>query len=198
MMKIVIISGTPCTGKTSLSLLFGEEMGASLIPLGEFVKEKKIFDSWDDADQSYVIDEERARDALLSHIERLQENESITMLVIEGLFSDVIADHADLRIVLRVHPTVLEKRLKARGYPEKKIFDNLQSEVLGTCSKHMKDEVGNEFLDIDTTSMSPREVFDAIRKVLDSTLDASKFKPGLVDWIMDENLDLERFFTKKE
>jgi broad-specificity NMP kinase len=60
---IIIITGTPGTGKTTHAQLL---MDRSPIPLkhvnvADLVKERKLYESWDEEWQTYVVDEDKAR-----------------------------------------------------------------------------------------------------------------------------------------
>lgn len=60
---VIIITGTPGTGKSSHAHLLAEESSIPLqhINVGDFVKEKGLYDNFDEEWQSYNVDEDQAR-----------------------------------------------------------------------------------------------------------------------------------------
>ena len=63
----VLITGTPGTGKTTHAQLLAEESPVPLkhLNVGDFVKEKGLYESYDDEWQSYTVDEDKVRPYIL-------------------------------------------------------------------------------------------------------------------------------------
>nr|MDO8110275.1 adenylate kinase family protein [Candidatus Sigynarchaeota archaeon] len=199
MVRILAISGTPAVGKTSVAAALKELLKAEVISLTEFVKSRSLVDSWDKQKDTGIVDEDRLREALLKEIGSFKEK-SIPWLIIEGLLADVVADACDYAVVLRLHPRVVKARLEQRDYSESKIAENVQSEVLGTCTYHMQEARGNDFYDIDTTGKTISDIAHLITDLVDGRVDRKAVTPGLVDWISDPDFDLIGTFqdnTKK-
>jgi adenylate kinase len=88
--------------------------------------------------------------------------------------------------VLRLNPSVLQKRLQARGYETKKIKENIAAEILDVCLVDAIAKQGVEKVDeIDMTEMSVKEVVDKIMKVLQGHI---KPQFGGIDWL--KNLEM--------
>ncbi len=87
-------------------------------------------------------------------------------------------------IVLRCHPDVLAERLRARGYSEAKVRENVQAEILDVilCEATDSDIPVNE---IDCTVKDLHKVANLILESLDG---GNICLPGSVDWSqgMDE------------
>ena len=60
---VIIITGTPGTGKTTHAQMLAEESPLPLkhINVGEFVKEKGLYEEYDEEWQSYTVDEDKVR-----------------------------------------------------------------------------------------------------------------------------------------
>lgn len=58
---VIVITGTPGTGKTTTAQLLAEESPVSLkhINIGEWVKEKDLHEGFDEDWQSYTVDEDK-------------------------------------------------------------------------------------------------------------------------------------------
>ena len=60
---VIIITGTPGTGKTTHAELLAQESPVPLkhINVGELVKEKGLYEELDEEWQSYTVDEDKVR-----------------------------------------------------------------------------------------------------------------------------------------
>lgn len=58
---VIIITGTPGTGKTTHAQILAEESSVPLkhINVGELVKEKSLYEEYDEEWQSYTVDEDK-------------------------------------------------------------------------------------------------------------------------------------------
>jgi len=197
-MHIIAIAGSPGTGKTSVSNALKSILDASIISLKDFIDSHGLVDSWDAEKDTRIVDEERLRDALLKEIAELWQETNISWLIIDGLLADVIADKCDHAVVLRLHPSVMQERLVARGYSERKIAENVQAEILGTSTFHMQESRGNDFLDIDTTGKSVEDVARLIADLVEGREEQDAYRPGKIDWISNADIDLIQWFQNKK
>ncbi len=194
MARILALSGTPGAGKSSVAAALATTMHGEVLSMGEFVAARNLYEAWDSDRSTHVVDEDRARDALLREIDLARARDDIEWFIIEGLMVDVIADHADLAVVLRLDPRVVRSRLVQRGYDTKKVAENVQAELLGTCTYHMQEAKGKDFLDLDTTGKSVVQVAEAISDMMQGKEDKASYRPGLVDWIARPDIDPSGFF----
>ena len=89
----------------------------------------------------------------------------------------------NLVIVLRCAPDILRSRLNQRGYPEWKINDNVEWELLGgPWNEITSDHV--PWIEFDTTGSRPEEICDMIQKSLDSELEGTE-SSSVLDWAED-------------
>jgi adenylate kinase len=59
----ILITGTPGTGKTTLSKNVAETAGLNHIEVGQLVKDKSLHDGWDEEFQSYILNEDKVTES---------------------------------------------------------------------------------------------------------------------------------------
>ena len=139
---VVVITGTPGTGKTTLARSLSRRLGGTLININDIVLSNKLYTGRDELNTK-IADLEKLRKKLLDII----NSSSGTLVLDSHLLSDIrIEGHCNARvyaIVLRLHLRPLLKRLLAREYPDAKIRDNIVSEALGYCSSMARERYSN-------------------------------------------------------
>jgi adenylate kinase len=81
-------------------------------------------------------------------------------------------------VVIRTHPKIIGERLSERGYPKKKISENVEAELVDVCLVEAIDKHEN-VIEVDATNKSPEEVASEILELLNKGI---KRKIGIVDW----------------
>lgn len=161
---MITITGTPGTGKTTLSILFEQE-GYSVLRLNEYMEGKDIGE---------VIDGEREVE-VSEMISSLEEEDLDEDTVIEGHLSHKI--DSDVCIVLRCSPRELNKRLEKRDYSQDKIRDNVESEKIDLVLAEAESGQ-DQIIELDTTEDSPEQTFQkAINRIKEE-----RYSYGEVDW----------------
>lgn len=124
MQKIIGVTGTPATGKTTLSNKLGKVLDVKVINLTAIVD--KISTEFDSELETKIVDTEILKTEFNKSLSSEEED-----MIIDGLLSTCLPlTHA---IVLRVSPAVLWERLTKRGYSPKKVAENLEAELMGVC-----------------------------------------------------------------
>jgi adenylate kinase len=174
-MTAIFITGTPCTGKTTLA----SRLNGRLIKInGLAINQGFVLGT--DEDKGYkVIDTER----LSRHVDELARNSDET-LIFEGHLSH-LCDGADRVIVLRVRPEILKKRLEARQYSESKIRENLEAEALGVCSAEAFDKYPDRTYELDVTDLTIDEAAELIEDVIANGGDYPVGSVDFMDWLLD-------------
>ena len=196
-MKIILISGTPGCGKTSVSKLISERIDCKTISLNELVISKKFTIDYDKTRETYVADFKK----LLPYVKKLikaYKKQDLKFLIIEGHFSDIIPKrYIDYVIILRCHPDKLRQRLKERGYKENKILENLQSEILGDSANYfMQKKIKLPIYEVDTSNLTIETTVEIIINLIFNRIDDNNYIIGKVDWLeeLSENNRLSEFF----
>lgn len=129
MKRIIVITGTPCAGKTTVSEKVAKKLGScELIRANDLVKGKRLF-TGRSRDGELIAD----MPALRKEIERRVKSSKSETVIIEGhLLCDMKIKGATA-IVIREHLDELLRRMKKRGYGKKKTEGNLVSEAIDYC-----------------------------------------------------------------
>ena len=187
--KAIVISGTPGTGKTTISKILSKELNAPHLNLSSLAFEKGFVEKKDPNRNTYLIDEEGLRKYVEEFIRKTEG-----LVIIDSHYGEFLDDALILKIfVLRLNPSVLLRRLISKGYNPRKVKENLEAELVGSCtfnaiSTHPKEKV----CEIDTTGKNTQEVVREIVEVLRGT---GKCIVG-IDWTQQELTDdVVRFIT---
>ncbi|KAG8458104.1 hypothetical protein KFE25_012764 [Diacronema lutheri] len=121
----LLITGTPGTGKSTMAAQLAAQLpDFALIELGELIKAKQLHDGWDAENEAYLWNEDRICD-------ELEEAMSRGGVILDFHGADFFPERwFDLVVVLRANNSVLYERLAARRYPEKKLQENLEAEIM--------------------------------------------------------------------
>ena len=173
---IILITGTPGVGKTTVSRILAERLDASFIAINELVDEKHLYTGIDQERGYKIVD----LNALFKEIDDITEriNKS-DQVIIEGHLSHFY-ENSEVVIVLRANPDVLRDRMNTKGWKEAKITENIEAEIISLCSYEAYEIHGKKVNEIDTSSISPQEVSSLIIDVIN---EAKKFPVGNVDFL---------------
>jgi adenylate kinase len=162
MRKAIIITGTPGTGKTTIADLL-EERDYNVVNVGDLVKEKKLFDFFDEERSSYVIND-RKLDAAL--IELIEKNTSAFPLVVDGHVARLPPELVSKCIVFRCSISNLRQRLEVRGYNDSKIDENVEAEIMEVILTDMMQLYGKDLVRVVSTDVSIEETLEEVLSVL--------------------------------
>ena len=196
-MQILIVSGTPGTGKTTISNNIQNYIEAKVISLNELAISENLIENYDTKRETSVIDNNKLI-AFLIELIKEYEKEDPEFLIIESHFSDIVPEQfINFVIILRCDPDELHKRLKRRGYKREKIRENVQSEILGNCVNYFINKpLNTPILEIDTTNASIETITKTIMRILTNEIDLKDFHVGKVDWLekLSQEDRLQDFF----
>ena len=167
---LVAITGTPGVGKSTVSKILAQKF--SVIDIHSYAEQHGLFEEFDEEAGSYNVDVEKLNDSIMS------EDLGKDTVFLDGHLSHFV--DCDIIIVMRCEPRKIYERLKARGYDDNKILENVQTEVLDVILEESM-ESGAKVYEIDCSELSPTDIADRIERIviLGETDDVS---PGRVDW----------------
>ena len=147
----IIITGTPCTGKTLVAKILGKKLKLPVTHINEFIKKKKIGMKKGKEIEVYLPKLKKE----LSNINGIIESHLLCEFSIPN----------SIVFVLRCNPHILEKRMKKRRYSATKIRENLECEALDYCTQ-LAEKNYSKVYDIDTTKCTPYKTAEKILKIL--------------------------------
>ncbi len=177
-MVLFALTGTPGTGKSTLSSEL-RARGYEVVDGKAFIKEHGLLGEYDEERDTYEVD----LDALNDSLDPLRDADGPVVL------DSHLSHFMDSRgiILLRCSPDVLAERLRARGYSEEKVRENVQAEILDEilCEASETDIPVGE---IDCTSIPVGEAADIAEKIISGA--AGDYPPGGTDW----SSEMDRWF----
>jgi len=178
MKRVILITGTPCVGKTTTAKALAAKLNAEYINLTDFAKIYNL-----------TLGEDKERDTLIINEEAMQQKLGETIdasqnanIVIDGHYASAVtpAKHVANVFVLRRNPKELKQFMEKRGYSDSKMWENLQAEILDVCLGEAVEVHAGRVCELDVTGKSVAEVVDWILEVLEKRLTCIV---GTVDWM---------------
>ncbi len=162
---IIAISGTPGTGKTSITELLKNKY--KIVHLNDLAKEKGCLKGYDRKRKVRIVDYKCLDNKI----------DDVSDIIIESHYAHLM--RFDILIILRTKPDVLRKRLLEKGFSSQKINENLEAEALGVISEESLDFIDRAF-EIDTSFITPEEGADLVLKIVKERPD--EYSIGKIDW----------------
>lgn len=158
--KVIIVTGTPSTGKTTIAKKLSLLLKIKYLDVNSIIKRKKLYSGYDKARDTKIIPIQ----PLIRELTRIiRKSES---LIIDSHLSHFLpANLVDLCIVTKCNLKKLKKRLKKK-YSEKKVRENLDSEIFDVCLLEAQEQ-GHEIFVINTSNkLNLSSIIIKIRKKL--------------------------------
>jgi adenylate kinase len=149
--------------------LLSRRLGLELIDLNALARRAAC--GYDAERESVEVDVER----LFQVVRPLAKGD----VVIEGHLAHLLPFTGAVVVVLRCSPAELERRLRRRGFPERKIRENLEAEALDVCLVESL-QIHSDVYEVDTTMLKAEQVAARIERILAG--EGEDFRPGKIDW----------------
>ena len=179
MKRVILITGTPCTGKTTVAKQLTTKLNAHYINLTEYAKTNDLTLGEDKKRQTTIINEKTMQQKLTQTI-----NESHnTTIIIDGHYAPTVTPkHLTTHIiVLRRNPIELRKQMEKRGYQNTKLWENLEAEILDVCLiEALQTQQEQKTCELDTTNKTPEQTTNEILAIINKE---KKCNTGIVDWL---------------
>jgi adenylate kinase len=180
---VLVITGNPGVGKHTISKILAEKLGYDILDINQIAIKKRIYQK---SGSTLDVDTKK--------LEKIIKKMSKSKTVVVGHLAPYVIPRSQVKfaIILRKNPYKLIPIYKKRGYSQKKLYENVGSEVLGVIAYDAKSRFGKKALQVDATGLS-------VSKLLKKILRAMKTKrQDNVDWLglVSKKGDLDRFFPK--
>ena len=160
---IIIFTGTPGTGKTTLAIELAKKTGIPYLDVNIVIQECNLRESYDQKNKTYIVDEKKLSKVLIKII-----NNNCKNLIIDSHLSHYVpAKYVDYCIVTKTDLKVLKKRLEQRKYPKNKIKENIEAETFDICLVDAL-ELKHKIIQIDTTKNSIKKCIESIKHEINS------------------------------
>lgn len=177
--RIVVLTGTPGTGKDTIAKHLARQ-GFVWIPLNSIVEQQKL---WSRKERGAKVVSLRKLTMTVDTIAR-DAKRSGKSILIEGHLACEIPIRCDLCIVLRTDPKILGRRLGARGYPKRKVEENVECELIDYCTQLAEQNLKCPIYEIDTGG-SLRTTLKAVKAVLEGK--GKRYAVGRISWVQPES-----------
>lgn len=173
-MTAVFITGTPCTGKTTIA----SRLNGRVIKINDLARSHGFIMGVDEQKGYDIIDIEKLSLHVCQLIKDCDE-----VLIFEGHVTHLL-DGADKVIVLRANPDILKERLEGRGYSPSKIRENLEAEALGVCSAEAI-EKHDEVYELDVSDLTVDEAAELVGEIIKNGGDYPVGSVDFMEWLLN-------------
>ncbi|KAM3719891.1 Adenylate kinase isoenzyme [Dirofilaria immitis] len=161
----LLVTGTPGTGKTTLSETLAEKLGFDYINCSKEIIDNNLYSEYDEELDSHILNE----DKLLDHIEDRMNSENGGCIV-DYHGSDFFPERwFDFVFVLRCNNTLLYDRLSARGYSDKKIQENIECEIFGSLLEEAEESYDEKII-YELQSETVEQMSDNVERICELVL----------------------------
>ncbi len=178
MKRVILITGTPCVGKTSTAKQLAGKLAAQYINLTDFAKTYNLTLGEDTERQTTIIDEEAMRQKLKENIEA----STYANIVVDGHYAAAVTPSSQVTtvFVLRRNPKELKEFMQKCGFSDSKLNENLSAEIIDSCLVEALQTQSGKVCELDVTGKTVDENVVEILDVLDK---GKKCYVGIVDWL---------------
>jgi adenylate kinase len=177
--RVILVTGTPCVGKTTIACQLSKKLDALYVNLTEFAAKENLALGQDKKRKTTIINEDKMRKKIRETIDTTEKSN----IIIDGHYAAAVVpkSHVTRIFVLRRNPVELRTFMEKCGFQGPKLWENLASEILDVClvealREHEKEKV----CELDVTGKTVENVVTEILAVLDSR---KKCRVGCVDWL---------------
>jgi adenylate kinase len=176
--SVILITGTPCTGKTETAKQLAAKLDALYINLTEYARTYGLTLGEDKERKTTIIDEEKMRQKLT---ETLNATDKVNA-IIDGHYASAVTPESLVSkvFVLRRNPKELKQSMEKCGFEGVKLWENLSAEILDVCLIEAMQYQQGKVCELDITGKTVEEVVNEIIDILER---GKKCYAGWVDWL---------------
>ena len=177
--QVILVTGTPCVGKTTLAKGLTEELNGEYVNLTELAESQGLILEKDQQRDTLVIDDAKMR----RRLKKLIEKSSNTSVIIDGHYAAAVTPKMLVTnvFVLRRNPEQLREFMIKRGYNQQKQSENLSAEILDVClMEALQKQDKEKICELDCSDKTLAELLSQVKAVIEGKQQCSV---GAVDWL---------------
>ena len=178
----IVITGTPGVGKHTITNIIAKKMNLAILDITQVARNSSHIESNDGIDE---IDVEK----LGNYLEGKVSKENLVV----GHLAPYVLPKKNVKcvIILRRNPYDLVEVYKERDYSEKKIKENIGSEILGVIAYDTINKFQEKAIQLDVSKKTIGQVTEDVFKIISEDKITEE-----VDWLelVREKNDLRKFF----
>jgi adenylate kinase len=176
--RVILITGTPCVGKTTAAKALSSKLNAQYINLTDFSKTNNLILNEDKERNTLIIDEEKMSQKLSEAIEASDNSD----IVIDGHYASAVTptEYVTQVFVLRRNPKELKIFMEKCGYVGTKLWENLEAEIIDVCLSEAVEAHAGKVCEMDVTGKPVETIVNDIIDVLEKKKTCFV---GTVDWL---------------
>ncbi len=177
--RVILVTGTPCVGKTSVARLLTSKLNALFVNLTELAISENLVLGKDKKRDSTIVDEKKMTERISSIIEECDKEN----VIVDGHYAvNVVSEElVSYVFVLRRDPVELRRLMEQCGFSGRKLWENLASEILDTCLVDALNICGEaKVCELDVSGKKVEENVEGILQVLNGS---GRCHVGIVDWL---------------
>jgi adenylate kinase len=177
--RVVLITGTPCTGKTTTAKALAAKLPDSeYINLTDYAKAKSLITGEDKERGTLIINEEAMQQSLGETINASEH----ANIIIDGHYASAVTptEHVAQVFVLRRDPRELKQFMERCGHSGSKMWENLQAEIIDVVLGEAVEVHAGRVCELDVTGKPVEAVVEEIMAVLEKR---KTCLVGVVDWL---------------
>ena len=181
MMKyVVLVTGTPCVGKTVVAGRLAKRLSAIYVNLTDYAKCNGLIFGEDAERCTSIVDEVKMCQSLAAFI-----NQSKESVVVDGHFAaSVVSSELSTHVfVLRRNPVELKVFMQREDFSEDKMCENLLAEILDVCFVEAMMAHGGKVCEIDVTGKTVEETLDELYVAVLAGKKCVCSNSSVVDWM---------------
>ena len=149
-MKVIIVTGTPGTGKSTLAKKLANYLSAKLLDVNKIINKHKLKESYEKSRDTYIINTKKLNKILISYITQEKKVKTPYLIIDSHLSHYLSHKYVNLCIITTCNLKKLQSRLKKRKYNQAKVRENLDAEIFEIIYHEAK-QSHHKLIKIDTT-----------------------------------------------
>jgi adenylate kinase len=189
---VIYIIGSPGTGKTRTAKKLSQTLKGTHLELSRIAQQRGYTLGYDPARRCSILAESKMN----SYIKQAISNTKRPTILDAHFTVKLPTGIKPWVFVLRCNPETLARRLRYRGYPVKKIHENIWAEILDFCLQEALNRFGARR--IHEIDVSRKTVQDIITEILNVIEGRQKPQIGSFNWLekLEREDKLDRIIRK--